>query len=589
MNPRPPSFGTDASFSLSSSAVIRIVRREVPDHSELPQSIPSVVRRVFAARGVLRPEDAELKLARLLPPDSMGQLQAAVEILADAISAQRHIVVVGDFDCDGATGTAVAVRGLRMLGATRVSYLVPHRIKHGYGLSPALVDDLVCLVPDLLLTVDSGIACHAGIAAARARGWQVLVTDHHLPGPELPAASVIVNPNLAGDTFPSKALAGVGVVFYLMLALRRHLRDAGSLEAAEPDLSQLLDLVAVGTVADLVPLDPNNRVLVAAGLRRMRQGKCQPGLAALADVAGRPLDRLVAEDIGFGIAPRLNAAGRLEDMAVGIECLLTDDVGRARDLALVLDRINGERRGRQQSMLGEAEACLPELAEGEHIPAALVLFDSGWHPGVVGLVASKMKDRVHRPVLAFALADEGSDQLRGSARSIPGFHVRDALAAVDAAHPGMIERFGGHAMAAGLSLPREHLPAFRQAFIDHALRSLDPGLLSAELASDGPLARAEIDRNLAEALRDAGPWGQGFAQPVFDNVFVVRDYRVLGERHLKLSLQHEDGGSPISAIHFGGWTGEAPPDRMRAAYHLALDDYRGREGVQLMLVHWQPA
>ena len=569
--------------------MIRIVRRELPAHGAWPQSIPSVLRRVFVARGVLRPEDAELKLARLLPPDSMGQLQAAVEIVSDAISAQRHIMVVGDFDCDGATGTAVAVRGLRMLGATRVSYQVPHRITHGYGLSPALVEAIAPQAPDLLLTVDSGIACHAGIAAARARGWQVVVTDHHLPGAELPDANVIVNPNLAGDGFPSKALAGVGVVFYLMLALRRHLRDAGRLGAAEPDLSQLLDLVAVGTVADLVPLDPNNRLLVAAGLRRMRQGKCQPGLAALANVAARPLDRLVAEDIGFGIAPRLNAAGRLEDMAVGIECLLTDDVGRARELALVLDRINGERRGRQQSMLDQAEALLPTLAEGEPIAAALVLFDAGWHPGVVGLVASKMKDRIHRPVLAFALADEGSDQLRGSARSIPGFHVRDALAAVDAAHPGMIERFGGHAMAAGLSLPREHLPVFREAFIDYALRSLDPALLSAEVASDGPLALAEIDRTLAEALRDAGPWGQGFGQPVFDNVFVVRDYRVLGERHLKLSLQHEDGGSPISAIHFGGWTGEAPPDRMRAAYHLAPDDYRGRAGVQLLLVHWQPA
>ena len=283
----------------------RIVRREVPEHGAWPPSIPDVLRRVLAARGVLRPEDAELKLARLLPPDTMGQLQAAVEILADAILAQRHIVVVGDFDCDGATGTAVAVRGLRMLGASRVSYQVPHRITHGYGLSPALVEDLVVHAPDLLLTVDSGIACHAGIAAARARGWQVVVTDHHLPGPELPDANVIVNPNLAGDGFPSKALAGVRVVFYLMLALRRHLRDTGRLDAGEPDLSQLLDLVAVGTVADLVPLDPNNRLLVAAGLRRMRQGKCQLGLAALADVAGRPLDRLVAEDIGFGIAPRL--------------------------------------------------------------------------------------------------------------------------------------------------------------------------------------------------------------------------------------------------------------------------------------------
>ena len=568
---------------------MRIVRRDIPDFTAWPPSTPDVLQRIFAARGVLRPEDAELKLARLLPPESMGHLDAAVALLAEAISAQRHIVVVGDFDCDGATGTAVAVRGLRLLGATRVSYQVPHRIRHGYGLSPALVEDMVAMAPDLILTVDSGISCHAGVSAARARGWQVLVTDHHLPGPELPDANVIVNPNLDGDGFPSKALAGVGVVFYLMLALRRHLRDAGHLGANEPDLSHLLDLVAVGTVADLVPLDPNNRLLVAAGLRRMRQGKCQPGIAALADVAGRPLAGLVAEDIGFGIGPRLNAAGRLDDMAVGIECLLCDNPVKARELASILDRINGERRGRQQSMLDDAEASLPTLASDQPVPAALVLFDAGWHPGVVGLVASKMKDRVHRPVLAFALADEGSDQLRGSARSIPGYHVRDALAAVDAAHPGLIARFGGHAMAAGLSLPLAHLDQFRAAFVEHALRSLDPGLLNAELASDGPLSLLEMTRVLAESLRDAGPWGQGFAQPVFDNVFTVREYRVLGERHLKLVLQHESGGAGIPAIHFGGWTGIAPPDRLHAAYYLALDDYRGREGVQLQLLHWQPA
>jgi single-stranded-DNA-specific exonuclease len=568
---------------------MRVVRRACPPPGDWPAQVPEVLRRVYAARGVLTAADADLGLSRLLPPDGLGQLDAAVRLLAQAIAQARRIVVVGDFDCDGATGTAVAVRGLRLFGATRVTYRVPNRITHGYGLSPALVDDLVADAPDLLLTVDSGVACVAGVAAARARGWQVLVTDHHLPGERLPDADVIVNPNLGGDGFPSKALAGVGVVFYLLLALRRHLRETGALQGPEPDLSCLLDLVAIGTVADLVVLDQNNRLLVAAGLRRIRQGRCQPGVRALAEVAGRPLERLVAEDIGFGIAPRLNAAGRLEDMAVGIECLLCDDAGRARELAQLLDRINAERRERQQDMLAQAETQLPAFDRDRPLPPALVLFDEAWHPGIVGLVASRMKDATHRPALAFAPAEPGSPMLRGSARSIPGFHVRDALAAVDARHPGLVERFGGHAMAAGLSLPRAEIEAFRAAFEAEAARVLDPALLQAELASDGPLAPMHLSRELALALREAGPWGQGFAPPVFDNRFRVHDWRVLGERHLKFTLEHEDGGARVPAIHFGGWAGQAPPDWLHAAYQLALDDYRGREGMQLLLLHWQPA
>ncbi len=568
---------------------MRLVRRPCPEPGEWPSHVPMVLRRVYAARGVMSAADAELKLANLLPPEGLGQMGAAVHLLAEAIAHDRHIVVVGDFDCDGATGTALAVRALRLLGGQRISYQVPHRITHGYGLSPALVEDMAAISPDLLLTVDSGVACHAGIASAKARGWSVVVSDHHLPGPELPGADAMVNPNLSESAFPSKALAGVGVVFYLMLALRRHLRDAGAFAGVEPDLSCLLDLVAVGTVADLVPLDFNNRLLVSAGLRRLRQGRCQPGLGALAELAGRPLDRLVADDIGFGIAPRLNAAGRLEDMALGIECLLCDDHLRAMELAQVLDRINAERRERQQGMLDEAIAQLPVLGPGEIEGAALVAFDPGWHPGIVGLVASKLKESAHRPAFAFARADEGSDMLRGSGRSIPGFHIRDALAAVDARHPGLIERFGGHAMAAGMTLAQAHLPAFREAFLAQAGTMLDPSTLQAELPTDGPLAAQELTRALAEALREAGPWGQGFAPPLFDNLFLVRDWRVLGERHLKLTLQHEDGGAPISAIHFSGWTGQAPPERIHAAYQLALDDYRGRAGVQLLLSYWQPA
>jgi single-stranded-DNA-specific exonuclease len=548
-----------------------------------------VLQRIYASRGVCTPEQGELKLARLLSPDSLGRVAEAAQLLADAIAADRHIVVVGDFDCDGATGTAVAVRGLRLLGARRVSYQVPNRATHGYGLSPALVEHLQSLAPDLLLTVDSGIACHAGIAAAKSRGWQVLVTDHHLPGEQLPPADVIVNPNVDGDSFPSKALAGVGVVFYLLLALRRHLREARAFPGVEPDLSSLLDLVAVGTVADLVPLDYNNRLLVSAGLKRLRQGDCQPGLRALAEVAGKDLAQLTAGDIGFGLAPRLNAAGRLEDMALGIECLLCDDPARARDLAAVLDRINGERRQLQQQMVDEGERLLAALPmpSGE-LPAALCLLDDAWHPGVVGLVASRLKDRMHRPVFAFAPSEPGGPVLKGSGRSIPGLHLRDALAAVDARHPGLIERFGGHAMAAGLSLSAEHFGDFRDALVAQVATQLAPELLRSELLSDGELDATELVRPLAEQLRLAGPWGQGFPEPVFDGRFRVATWKLLGERHLKMSLVPEQGGTPLNAIHFGGWTGAPPPDRIHAAYQLELDDWNGRRGIQLLVRHWLP-
>ena len=572
------------------AAPIRILRREVPAHGPWPDSVAPALQRIYAARGVCTPADGELKLARLLPPDALGQLPQAAELLAAAIAGQRHIVVVGDFDCDGATGTAVAVRGLRLLGATRISYQVPHRVTHGYGLSPALVEHLEASAPDLVLTVDSGIACHAGIAAAKARGWQVLVTDHHLPGETLPDADVIVNPNLGGDGFPSKALAGVGVVFYLLLALRKRLRDGGGFANGEPELSSLLDLVAVGTVADLVALDYNNRLLVSAGLRRIRQGQCQPGLRALAELAGKDLAQLTASDIGFGIAPRLNAAGRLEDMALGIECLLCDDPARARELASVLDRINGERKQIQQQMVDAAEALVAAVPlDGDALPPVLCLRDEGWHPGVVGLVSSRLKDRVYRPVFAFAPAEPGSAVLKGSGRSIPGLHLRDALAAVDARHPGLIERFGGHAMAAGLSLATAHFEAFRAALQAQVATMLTPEQLRSELLSDGELSAAELGRPLAEQLRLAGPWGQGFPEPVFDGVFIVKQWKQLAERHLKLSLVPEQGGAPLSAIHFGGWTGAPPPARVHVAYQLEPDDWGGRRSVQLLVRHWSPA
>ena len=505
-------------------------------------------------------------------------------MLADALARGERIVVVGDFDCDGATGTAVAVRGLRLLGATDVVYQVPHRQRHGYGLSPALVEELAVLAPDLVLTVDSGIACHAGIAAAKARGWRVLVTDHHLPGERLPDADAIVDPNLAGDAFPSKALAGVGVVFYLLLALRRHLRDTGRFAThPEPDLGVLLDLVAVGTVADLVPLDFNNRLLVAAGLRRLRSGQGQPGLLALARIAGRDLASLDASDIGFAIAPRLNAAGRLEDMALGIECLLCDDAVRAHELAAVLDRINAERRDLQQQMVEQAEALADALpTPGGDLAPAFCLHDAQWHAGVVGLVASKLKDRLHRPVVAFAPDEGGDGWLKGSARSIPGVHLRDALAAIDARHPGLIVRFGGHAMAAGLTLRGESLATFDAALRTQVATMLAPELLAGELSTDGELGPGELHRDLADALRLAGPWGQGFPEPVFDGEFRVVQWRAVAGRHLKMSLAGDDG-APLSAIQFGAWNGAPSPARVRIAYQLAPDDWNGRRGVQLLV------
>jgi single-stranded-DNA-specific exonuclease len=574
-------------------SVKTIRRRVIPAANQTgandwPLHVPLLLQRVHAMRGAFNLEQAQPRLSQLLPPDSLGGLDAATTLLMAAIAADRHILVVGDFDCDGATACAVGVRGLRMLGARRVSHAVPNRIIHGYGLSPGLVEDLAVLQPELLVTVDHGIACHGGIAAAKARGWQVLVTDHHLPGPTLPPADAIVDPNLPGDAFPSKMLAGVGVIFYVLLALRRRMRDADAFKDGEPDLSVLLDLVAVGTVADLVPLDANNRALVAAGLRRLRAGQGCAGLRALAEVAGRDPRTLSASDIGFGIAPRINAAGRLEDMALGIECLLSDDLSHARELASMLNQINGERRAVQQQMTDEAEAALARVTlDGVDVPVVLCLFDPEWHPGVVGLVASKLKERHHRPAFAFAPAEPGSALLRGSARSIPGLHIRDALALIDSTHPGLIDRFGGHAMAAGLSLALDALPRFEAALHATMQRLIDPALLRAEIASDGELLPAEFTRASADALRDGGPWGQGYPEPLFDGEFDVLAWRIVGERHLKLELGQ--GGRRLNAIEFGGWMGEAPAPRLRLAYRLEPDDYRGGDAVQLVVVHREPA
>ncbi len=568
---------------------VRLRRRNAASWNGIDTRLHPVLCRVLAGRGLASPTEAEYRLAALAQPDRMGGIDRATELLAAAIAADHGILVVGDFDADGATGSAVAVRGLRMLGARRVGFRVPHRMRHGYGLSPALVDEIDAGEADLILTVDNGVASHAGVVRAHERGMRVVISDHHLPGETLPAADAMVNPNLPGDPFPSKALAGVGVVFYLLLALRAKLRGQARFESGkEPDLRDLLDLVAVGTVADLVPLDYNNRVLVDAGLRRIRQGRASAGIAALLEVAGRDPSRVAASDLGFAVAPRINAAGRLDDMSVGIACLLSDDRAHARELAGILDGINRERRTLQRDMLVEADAAVAELdlQPGGNGPVGLSLFRDSWHPGVVGLVASRLKERLHRPVVAFAPGED--DLLRGSARSIPGFHVRDALAAVDAAHPGLIERFGGHAMAAGLSLRLSHYPAFAEHFDAAARRSLDDDALDRVVLTDGPLGANDYEHKLACVLRDAGPWGQAFPEPLFDDAFEVCDYAPMGQGHLRMQVRAEGMREPVTAVEFGHYNGGSLPGSLHLAFQLEPDEWRGRRAARLVVRHRLP-
>jgi len=552
-----------------------------------PSSVHPVLQQIYAARGVLEPGQAEHRLARMLSPQLLGGMTPAVDLLVEAIRGDWTILIAGDYDCDGATGTAVAVRGLRLLGAKRVSYAIPNRFVHGYGLSPALVASLQP-TPQLIVTVDNGVASVAGVAAAKARGIRVIVTDHHLPGEQLPACDAMVNPNLVGDAFPSKMLAGVGVMFYLLLALRASLHEQGEFVGAKPDLSGLLDLVALGTVADLVPLDFNNRVLVEAGLHRIRSGRACAGIAALVESGKRSVATLCSSDLGFAVGPRLNAAGRLENMSLGVECLLTDDVAQARRYAEQLSAINLERRDLQASMVAEAEQMVAGMTDIDAIGVAL--YEPSWHAGVVGLVASKLKDRLHRPVIAFAPASEDdTDNLRGSARSIAGFHIRDALAAIDARQPGLIERFGGHAMAAGLSMKTCDYPRFAMAFDAIARELIDAERLQAVLYTDGELPPGAASLTLARQLRHAGPWGQAFPEPLFDNVFECASWKVMGERHLRLQLRDPRDGMLHDAVMFNAYHGQPPPPQLRAAYELTINDWQGRETPRLLLRHIEPA
>ena len=571
----------------------QIIRREYQEGSAIfLQELHPLLRRVYATRQVKSTQELDRTLEGLLPYQSLLGIDAAVKLLAEAVMRNQKILIVGDFDADGATSTAVAIRALRSFGAERVQFLVPNRFEFGYGLTPEIVAAAKDFAPHMIVTVDNGIANHAGVEAAKSLGICVVITDHHLPAATLPPADAIVNPNQPGDPFPSKNLAGVGVIFYVMLALRRHLVNQGWFEKKhlpEPNMSRLLDLVALGTVADLVQLDGNNRILVHQGLRRIRAGQCVPGIVGLLELSDRDFTRALASDLGFAVAARLNAAGRLDDMSLGIECLLSDDAAHAREIARTLDQLNEERKSIEQDMQAQALDVLQVLManlKGE-LPRGLCLFDESWHQGVIGILASRIKDRFHRPVIVFAPGQDG--ELKGSARSITGFHIRDALALIDAQHPGLILKFGGHAMAAGLTLRRDALDAFINVFDETVSKRLTEAELQHSVFSDGELAADEFNLDVACMLRDAGPWGQAFPEPLFDDTFHILEQRIVGDKHLKLRLGKSD--KVLDAITFFVDTKVWPNHRcqqVRAAYRLDINEYKGKRNIQLIVEYLEP-
>jgi single-stranded-DNA-specific exonuclease len=567
-----------------------LIERREPHHADaLPDNLPPLLRRIYRNRGVTTAEELDLALAGLLGTERLGGLAAAIDLLVEALERQQRILIVGDFDADGATSTALAIRALRAMGAGDLQFLVPNRFDFGYGLTPALVEVAAGYDPWLVITVDNGISSLDGVAAAREKGMRVLVTDHHLPPEQLPRADAIVNPNLQGDQFPSKHLAGVGVIFYVMAALRARLRETdwfGRRHIDEPNLAEYLDLVALGTVADVVPLDRNNRILVQNGLQRIRSGRCCAGVRALLEAARRNLPVVTAMDLGFFAGPRLNAAGRLEDMSLGIACLLTDDEREARELAAELDALNRQRREIESDMKQQALGMLDSLQlSQESIPAGICLYEPEWHQGVVGIVASRVREEYHRPVIVFAAEDE--TMLKGSGRSIPGVHIRDLLEHVSTQNPGMIRKFGGHAMAAGLSLPLAQLDAFRKEFDRFVRMQVDEEQLRGQILTDGGLSEAELSLRHALLLREAGPWGQAFPEPLFDDHFLVVSQRVVGDNHLKLVVSPErNPGMRLDAIAFN------QADRhnlgkgqiIHAAYRLDINDYMGTQRLQLIVL-----
>ena len=568
---------------------MRIEPRPLPETLPFLGEMPTLLTRLYAARGVQSQAELDKSLVRLIPYQQLKGIEAAVDLLVIALEQRQRILIVGDFDADGATASTVGLLGLRLLGATHVDYLVPNRFEYGYGLTPEIVDVALTRSPQLLITVDNGISSVDGVAAAKKAGLKVLVTDHHLPGNELPDADAIVNPNQPGCDFPSKALAGVGVIFYVLIALRARLNSLGWYQNSKaPNIAELLDLVALGSVADVVPLDANNRILVHQGLERIRAGRARPGLKAILEVAKRDHSKITSTDLGFILGPRLNAAGRLDDMSLGIECLLTDDANAAREMAAQLDEMNQDRKSIEQGMQREALAQLKELTV-DSMPFGLCLFDPEWHQGVIGILASRLKERYFRPTIAFA--DAGDGMLKGSGRSVPGFHIRDALSVVAAQHPELISKYGGHAMAAGLTLAQDNFPVFAQTFDAEVRRQLCEDDLTGRLLSDGSLAVEEFHLELARALRNAGPWGQHFPEPLFHGVFQLVEQRIVGERHLKVVLKTECGSVKLDGIAFGIDRDVWPNPTIRwveLAYKLDLNEFRGNETVQLMIAHIEP-
>lgn len=568
--------------------MVRIVQREAPIVAEL-SSLPPVLARIYAGRGIRTEAELNLGLGALLPYHTLHDIDRAVALLLPVVLEGKRLLVVGDFDVDGATSTVLAIRALRTLGATQVDYLVPNRFDFGYGLSPELVAVARERQPDLIMTVDNGIASVAGVAAANEAGIPVLVTDHHLAAEVLPDAAAIVNPNQPACAFPSKAACGCTVVFYLMLALRARLLQDGLLSAAQaPNMAQFLDLVALATVADVVPLDHNNRILVEQGLRRIRAGHCQPGIRALLQVAGRDPERIVAADFGFAVGPRLNAAGRLDDMSHGIECLLTEDPHSALTLAHELDDLNRARRDIEQGMQEQALVHLQRM-DWQSVPVGVSLFQADWHQGVIGILASRIKEKVHRPVVAFARGENG--ELKGSARSIPGLHIRDALDLVAKQSPDLIVKFGGHAMAAGLTLVADGFAEFEQRFDAVCRGLLSDNQLQQRLETDGALSVDEYSMALAEQLRWAGPWGQHFPEPVFSGQFVLLQQRLVGERHLKMVLQPQGSQLMLDAIWFNvdlaRWP-NANVQTVSVAFQLSVNEFRGQQSLQLMVQALEP-
>ncbi|MEM0558675.1 single-stranded-DNA-specific exonuclease RecJ [Salmonella enterica] len=563
-------------------------RREADETAELPADLPPLLRRLYASRRVRSARELERSVKGMLPWQQLSGIDNAVEILYNAFREGIRIIVVGDFDADGATSTALSVLGMRALGCDNISYLVPNRFEDGYGLSPEVVDQAKARGAQLIVTVDNGISSHAGVAHAKTLGIPVIVTDHHLPGDTLPEAEAIINPNLRDCEFPSKSLAGVGVAFYLMLAFRTFLRDKGWFDErniAPPNLAELLDLVALGTVADVVPLDANNRILTWQGLSRIRAGKCRPGIKALLEISNRDPQQLAASDLGFALGPRLNAAGRLDDMSVGVALLLCDNLGEARVLASELDALNQTRKEIEQGMQAEALILCEKLERSsETLPGGLAMYHPEWHQGVVGILASRIKERFHRPVIAFAPAGDGT--LKGSGRSIQGLHMRDALERLDTLYPDLMIKFGGHAMAAGLSLEEHKFEQFQQRFGELVTEWLDPALLQGEVISDGPLSAAEMSMEVAQLLRDAGPWGQMFPEPLFDGRFRLLQQRLVGERHLKVMVEPVGGGPLLDGIAFNIDTTCWPDNGVREvelAYKLDINEFRGNRSLQIII------